>query len=374
MDENNLFREAFSPQVVEDLADSLTKGTSSFPRTRFTQIALEGLEKLSFLDRAKNILKALEACLPTDFHEALPILLAGLGPEPIKDHLDGFDGFYIMPLTMYVSKHGLPFPEPSLDALYHMTKRFTAESDIRPFLKTHPKKTIRFLTGLLEDPSPFARRLASEGTRPRLPLASRLPEFQKDPTEVIRLLDQLYADPNLMVRRSVANNINDISKDNPEIALATLKRWKEERPSDELDWVIRHSLRTLIKSGHPGALALLGFETTGLEVQDWHLSSDKLSLGESLTFSFALQSTSQKPQSLALNYAIHFMKARGKTKPKVFRLPNKRLEPGERLTIEKVHKFLNYKNQSFYSGEHYLELIINGVSYHKTAFGLRADI
>jgi 3-methyladenine DNA glycosylase AlkC len=370
VDENNLFRQAFSAEVVRYLAQQLDEGSEGFPKEAFLHWALRGLENLSFLDRAKHILRALELSLPKDFSSALPFLLKALGPEPSKDHLDGFEGFYIMPLTMYVSKNGLDEPDLSLEALYHMTKRFTAESDIRPFLIHYPKRTLAFLHKLTLDPSPFARRLASEGTRPRLPLASRLPQFQKDPSEVISLLDRLYTDPNLMVRRSVANNINDISKDQPETAVAVLKRWKQKNPSPELDWMIRHGLRTLIKINHPGALALLGYKTLGLKAAAWKLSPKKLALGDSLTFSFELCSTAEKEQKLAINYLIHFVKANGRTKPKVFRMPDKILKPNEVLTLKKTHKFLPFKNQSFYEGTHQLELVINGISQFKSDFYL----
>ena len=333
---------------------------------------LNGFFALSYGDRAKQIVVALEEFLPQKFSDAVAILVASLGPAPTKDHLDGFDGFYVIPLTMYVARNGIGAPEEALPALYEMTKRFSAEGDIRPFLERHEKRTLAFLRELTRDPSPFARRLASEGTRPRLPLAGRLSQYQQDPRPVIALLDLLHDDPSLMVRRSVANNLNDISKDNPDIVVETLSRWQSERPSRELEWLTRHALRTLIKKDHGGALRLLGYSTKGIEVRGFQLNRGRVSLGQSLTFSWVIEETAGAKQRLAMNYVVHFAKANGAQKPKVFRLPEKQLDPGGRLELQKTHKFLPYKNQSFYSGDHELELVINGVYYARALFILDA--
>jgi 3-methyladenine DNA glycosylase AlkC len=222
------------------------------------------------------------------------------------------------------------------------------------------ERTLEFLTELTRDPSPFARRLASEGTRPRLPMAGRLPQFQADPTPVIALLDRLFTDPNLMVRRSVANNVNDIAKDNPDLAVATLARWCGLDDGPETAWLIRHGLRTLIKADHPGALALLGFDPPSLTVLSAAWEPKALALGDAGTFTVRVRSTARTPQRLALNYAIGFVKANGSRTPKVFRLPDKVIDPDETLTVTKTHTFRPYRNQRFHSGVHRLEVKANG--------------
>ena len=370
MNENNLLRDAFNPDVIRYISARIEGTYSSFDGESFASGVLDGFEELSFGDRARKITKGLAEFLPSNYQDALRILVASLGAEQTEEELSGFEGFYVMPFTMFVSTYGLDHPEISLTALYEMTKRFSAEGDIRPFIQKYPEKTMAFLHRLTRDSSPFARRLPSEGTRPRLPLAGRLPEFQRDPAPVIAILDKLCTDPNLMVRRSVANNINDISKDNPDVAVATLARWKVENPSNELDWLIRHGLRTLIKRGYPEALDLLGFITKGLEVLDWRISPTDIRLGESINISWQLRSTVEEPQQLALNYVIHFLKASGRNQPKVFRLPDKTLEPGASLKLSKTHKFLPFKNQRFYSGEHFIEIVINGETYGRSSCNL----
>ena len=361
MDQNNLFREAYSIGVVHRIAEQICAAWDGFVAERFLGVVLPGYEDRGFGDRARRIVAGLEATLPEDFPEAAAILVRALGPEPNPEsELTGFEGFYVVPYTMYVSRHGMEHLETSLDALYEMTKRFSAESEIRPFLLRYPVQTIEFLRRLTTDVSPYARRLASEGTRPRLPLASRLPAFQRDPAPVIGLLDALVTDPSEMVRRSVANNVNDISKDNPEIAVETLRTWRERYPRETTERIIRHALRTLIKRDHPGALALLGFETTGLALESWTAEPSTLALGGALTFCATLASTVDADQKIALNYVIHFVKARGERKPKVFRLPDKTLSAGGTLTIERTHVFRDYRNQRFYPGTHRIELVANG--------------
>ena len=365
-----LFRDAFNADVVDYIADGLANARPGVDAETFRQKALAGLSDLTYLDRARHIVAALETVLPNDFPTAARVLISSLGPEPTTEALKGFDGFYVMPLCMYVSRHGMDHPDVSLSTLYEMTKRFTAEGDIRPFIERYPEKTLRFLEELTEDPSPFARRLASEGTRPRLPLAPRLPKFQKDPTRVIRLLDRLYTDGNLMVRRSVANCINDISKDNPEIAVETVARWQAENPGPRTEWIVRHGLRTLIKAGDTAALETLGYRRIDFDVSPLSLSSSVLTLGDSLTFAFEISHDLPEEVRVALNYVIHFVKANGQRRPKVFRMTDKVLEPGIRQPISKTHKFLPYKNQSFYPGEHKIEIVANGMPVASAAFYL----
>jgi 3-methyladenine DNA glycosylase AlkC len=163
-----------------------------------------------------------------------------------------------MSLCAFVAEYGLAHRDLSLRALKEMTKRFSAEFAIRPFLDREPAAVVAVLADWALDPHPQVRRLVSEGTRPRLPWGMRLPKFVADPRPVLTLLELLKEDPELFVRRSVANNLNDIAKDNPDLVVATLRRWKASR-SPETKWLVKHALRTLIKQGHPDALGLLGY-------------------------------------------------------------------------------------------------------------------
>ncbi len=374
MDQDNLFREAFSRGVVDAIAARLSAAWPEFAASRFTELVFPDYDELSYGARARRIVDGLAATLPHVFPDAVDILIRALGPEPDPEsQIEGFDGFYVMPFTMYVARFGMEHLPESLNALYEMTKRFTAEGDIRPFIQRYPNETLAFLRRLREDPSPYARRLVSEGTRPRLPLSGRLPEFQADPRPVLDLIQPLVADPSEMVRRSVANNVNDISKDNPELAVDALARWREAFPGEQTERLIRHALRTLIKKNDPLALAMLGFETKGIDVTRWSVSDRDIHLGDTLSFSVDIVSTSAEQQRLAINYVVHFVKSRGQTRPKVFRLPDKTVEAGTTLTLRRSHVFRNYRNQSFYTGAHRIELTINGDVVAGSDFNLVVD-
>ena len=208
-------REVFNPAVVDQLAHNIARTWPTFDQIGFATTINSQLVSLNFGARNTLIRDTLWAYLPKEFPQAVQILVDSLGPEIPHCEITGFDGFIIMPQNDFVAKYGLDFFDISMQALYAMTKRFTAEGAIRAFIQKYPDQTLARLRQWAEDPNCHVRRLVSEGTRPRLPLAPRLGQFIRDPRPVLALLDQLKADPELMVRRSVANNLNDIAKDHP---------------------------------------------------------------------------------------------------------------------------------------------------------------
>ncbi len=372
MEEGFQFRDVFNSHTVKKIALGISKAYPQFPREKFCREINKTLTELAFLDRAKLISENLKKHLPDSFPKAAEILVQSLGPEPWpkEEELKGWEGFYIMPLCLFISQNGLGHPKESLKALYEMTKRFTAEGDIRPFLIKHQKTTLEFLAKLTQDKSPFARRLASEGTRPRLPLAPRLPEFQKDPTPVFKLLESLKNDSNLMVRRSVANNLNDISKDHPKKVVALLKEWQKEK-SKEMDWLIKHSLRGLLKKGEPSALELLGYSPNAkLELVQFRLSKRKIKIGGQLPITLSIKNMDGKKANVMLDYAIHYMKANGKLSPKVFKGVQKKMLANEELIWNKNHSFKKIGIRPFYPGKHEVEIFANGNSLGREAFQL----
>ena len=370
MTEQFQLRDLFNPALIDELAGNIHQAWPDFDQDAFVQAVVPKLPDLSFGDRSSLIADSLRHFLPDAYETAVFILIAALRPEPKTETFNGYDGFEIMPQCLFVSRYGLDEYDVSINALYEMTKRFTAEGDIRPFIQKYPDKTMAFLHEITQDPSPFARRLASEGTRPRLPLAPRLPVFQQDPTPVIELLDKLKEDPNLMVRRSVANNLNDIAKDNPDTVVATLERWRAiETP--EMDWIISHALRTLLKQGHLGALRLMGYDPdASIVVSDLRVSSTKIKVGDVLGFSFQVRSEEKRPCSLMIDYIIHYMKANGRQKPKVFKAAKKTLAPGETITVQQGRSFEKINTRPYYAGQHSLEIQINGKRYAWADFDL----
>jgi 3-methyladenine DNA glycosylase AlkC len=370
MEQGFQLRDVFNPTVVNQLAQSIARTWPAFDQHGFSDAINSRLAQLGFRARNYLIRDMLWEYLPKDFPKAVQILVSSLGPEMPHCELTGFDSFIVMSQNDFVAKYGLDDFELSMQALYEMTKRFTAEGAIRAFIQKYPDQTLRGLAEWVEDENCHVRRLVSEGTRPRLPLAPRLPQFIKDPRPVLRLLNKLKADPELMVRRSVANNLNDIAKDNPDLVVKTLQAWQKTN-NRGTQWIVSHASRTLVKQGHEDALVLLGY-TPKLDIQVERLQVPKhtIRMGENLTFEFEIHSKNNKQQDLMIDYVIYHMKANGKLSPKVFKLAKKKLKSGETLRLSKKHPFRQISTRKYYSGEHRLEIQINGKIYAQAEFKL----
>ncbi|WP_067094518.1 DNA alkylation repair protein [Marinomonas atlantica] len=225
----------------------------------FCQVATENLEELALMQRANHIAKALRACLPPSYEEALEVLVRSFTPESTANSDNGLAVFFYLPHSAFIAEYGLepqvgeadPF-DLSMDAQYELTKRFTAEFSIRPFLLRYPERTLNTIQNWLTDPNDHVRRLCSEGTRPRLPWGKRLAEFGKKPEQIRFILETLKNDPSLYVQRSVANHLGDIAKDNPQWVMTICETWGEDA-DERLRWLIRHALRYLDKKHYPGA-------------------------------------------------------------------------------------------------------------------------
>ena len=252
-------RDIFNAELVAALAKDLEAAYPGFEAKAFVRAALRGLDGLELLDRAKHIAEVMHAHLPDSFPKAAKVLTRSLGPEGQAEAAggEGLSSLRYLPHVFYVQKYGLSHFEDAMRFQEALTKRFTAEWCIRAFIERYPAETYARLEQWTTHPNVHVRRLVSEGTRPRLPWATRLVAFQRDPEPVLRLLERLKDDPERYVQRSVANNLNDIGKDHPELLVKTARRWMRGA-SDDRKWVIKHALRSLVKQGHPGALETLG--------------------------------------------------------------------------------------------------------------------
>ncbi len=250
-------------EAVEYLGRNLRSVYPAFDLHGFCTTALAGLEPLGILDRGQKLAHALWQHLPQRFSEATQVLLDTLTPPTDDTSNLGLAVFFYLPHVCFVAQYGHepaynggqdPF-EAAMRAQYELTQRFTAEFSIRPFLIQQPERTLARLLQWSTDPSHHVRRLCSEGARPRLPWAMRLPAFIKDPSPLLPLLEALKDDPSLYVRRSVANHVGDIAKDHPDLAYALCERWLHHA-SRERKWVVRHALRHPAKKGVEAALSL----------------------------------------------------------------------------------------------------------------------
>lgn len=371
MEQEFMLRDVINMTGVKNLAESISKNYANFLKDNFVKEIEKELNSLNFGDRSKLICTKLKKYLPSDYKEAVNILIKSLNEELDNGEIMQFEGFIIMPLCLFVSSYGVydAHYDISIKALYEMTKRFSSEFDIRPFLIKYPEKTQKILLEWTKDSNTHVRRLASEGSRPRLPLSIRLPMYQKDPSPVIEILENLKEDPELYVRRSVANSLNDIAKDNPKVVIDTLKKWSSIK-TEEMDWLIKHSLRTLIKQGNKEALELLGYDhKIDISVKNLRLDKKEVEIGEDFYFDFEITSISQK-ENLMIDYIIHHMKANGKNKEKVFKLTKKVIPKGQTLKISKKHSFKPISTRKYYTGRHYLEIKVNGKNYFMEEFHL----
>jgi 3-methyladenine DNA glycosylase AlkC len=250
-------------EAVDCLAHNLTLAHPAFDAAAFRGDAMRGLGPLAILARGHHLARALRRHLPARYEDAVDVLLRSLTPPLTATEDNGLAVFFYLPHVSFVAAYGLdpaenggrdPF-EASIRAQYELTRRFTAEFSLRPFLIKWPERTLARLAEWVRDPDPHVRRLCSEGTRPRLPWAMRIPAFVRDPRPALPILDALKDDPDHYVRRSVANHLGDIAKDHPELAFGICGRWVDGA-SPERKWLIRHAVRHPAKKGVKAALRL----------------------------------------------------------------------------------------------------------------------
>jgi 3-methyladenine DNA glycosylase AlkC len=246
----------------------------------------------------------------------------------------------------------------------------SAEYAVRPFIIHDQDRMMAQMFQWAHHASVQVRRLSTEGCRPRLPWAMALPALKADPSPILPILELLKSDESEDVRRSVANNLNDISKDNPQVVIDVLRRWQEIN-TDAIKQITHHALRTLIKAGHPDALELLGHDSqVEVVVRNLTVEPETVAVGGKLAFSFEIESTGPAEQNLVIDYLVYFMKANGKQAPKVFKLTKKKLAPGETVQINKRHSFAPITTRVYYPGEHAIAIQVNGTAFERRTFSL----
>lgn len=368
------FKEFINQKVVETLGDIFLRVYPDFDRPTFINIALDGLDKLELKQRVSQVTGALAETLPDDFEALCTILVAALHPsedtarEEIEFSEEGACGWAVWPLTELVALRGLGHPELALPALYEMTKRSTSEFDVRPFLDQHTDRSLAVFQEWTQDPNRHVRRLASEGSRPRLPWGMRLQKFVEAPDLILPILDALKDDPEEYVRRSVANNLNDIAKDHPELVADIAADWLKGASKDR-QRLVKHACRTLIKQGHQKTLSSFGYQP--VEPNDVKLSvrTPTVNYGGALEFDLSLGGL-PNGTGLMIDYAIHFVKANGKKSPKVFKWKDLKSHSGGALEDSRTHAIKPITTRVYYPGEHLIEIIVNGRSVAQAEFTL----
>ncbi|NOR56075.1 MAG: DNA alkylation repair protein [Sulfurovum sp.] len=364
----------FNQEKVEKIASEIHKVYAPFEKDSFSFEVLDKFHQLELKERMYHIRDCLKKYLPSDYIEATTILLEALPPEldPNK-HDDDFGDFIYAPYSEYVLTYGCTqaYVAFSLKALREMTKRFSVEFAIRDFINLYPEETVDMLKTCALSGHYHERRLASEGLRPKLPWAKKL---TLDYKEAVKPLNVLYYDNTRYVTRSVANHLNDISKIDDTLVINTLKRWQQSKKQEpkEMDFIVKHALRTLVKKGNQDALALLGYSPDPKVDVKINLLTKNVSVGEALVFDVEMKAN--EDVKLLLDYIIHFQTKSGMLSPKVHKLKQLTLKKGDVISIQKKHHFKeNMSTRKFYGGENVLNLQLNGHKTQKVTFFLEVN-
>ncbi len=351
----------FNEEFYTTFTDRLYQAYPNFDAGTFLTDALDGLDDRELMDRLRRTTELMHGVLPDDYAQTLEIIYPLVIPYDMS--------FTSMLFPDYVGRYGRDHYELSIDALEHFTRYSSSEFAIREFLKIDFDRTIIHMTQWAESDNEHVRRLASEGSRPRLPWSFKIPRLIADPTPARKILDCLRADEALYVRKSVANHLNDISKDNPELMLDWVNAWDRSNPHSA--WIAKHASRSLLKQGHPRAFALFDFEAEPeIIVSPLQINATQIQLGEKIEFGFDLKSKKSTSQKLAIDYKIHYVKKSGQCAPKVFKLKELVLKPDEEITITKSQTFKDFTTRKHYAGAHKVEIMINGQSMGTEDFRL----
>jgi 3-methyladenine DNA glycosylase AlkC len=350
-------KHVYDRAYVARLAGALDRAVKRARAGRFDArgFALAALARdwksLELKQRMRRIAETLHAFVPGDYATQLAVL-ADAAPQ--------FGGFAAMFFPDFVERYGLDEFDASVGALALFTRFSSSEFAVRPFIVRYGPRMMQVMARWARDDDEHLRRLASEGCRPRLPWAMALPEFKRDPAPVLPILEALKHDPSEYVRRSVANNLNDIAKDHPDLVLDLARRWLGT--SQATDALVKHACRTLLKRGDARALALFGHDHgVDVRVRGFRLAARELRIGERLGFSFAVELVQHAAARLRLEYAVDFVKSAGTTSRKVFKIAERRFEPGARERYERSHRFQDFTTRKHYPGRHRVVILVNGV-------------
>ncbi len=346
-----VFKEWFNAPFYRRLSRELISIEPRCDQKRFLALTLDGLADRTLMARMQQTAIAAEAALPGDYRQKLAVLRR-LAPK--IEH--GFIGIF---LSEFVARYGRDLPA-ALEALRFFTRFGSAEFAIRTFLERDLTGTLAVMLRWTSDKDEAVRRLASEGCRPRLPWGRRLNELVRNPEPLRPILEALKDDPSLFVRRSVANNLNDITKDHPDWVLDLLEHWGAATP--ERAWIARRAARTLVKRGEPRALRLLGAEVAAPRdfSADLHLSPERLQLGERLQFAAQITSRARSARRVIVDYVVHYVRANGSTSAKVFKWTEADLLPRAKVSLAKNQIVRDFTTRRHYAGLHRVDLQVNG--------------
>lgn len=364
-------KDGLNAAAVQRIARAVLAADPGFQAEQFSRSALEALDGLELKQRVSMICELLSRELPADFRQLARVL------EQIPLHWDGGDpddnlrGFAAWPIIELVPHRGMEHPELALPLLARLTPLFTSEFAVRPFIKRYPQQSLNFLEACCESPDEHVRRWASEGSRPLLPWGMHLTEIRDNPHMTADILQKMRRDPSKYVQKSVANHLNDIGKNHPDLLIQTCQKWlAEDHPNS--NWVCRHALRSLIKRGDARVFPLLGYDDAHLLQVDEFLA--KGSEPKKLTLEARIKNPSERPIQLRLDYSLEIPRLRGKTGQFVFFWADRSIQPGEQVNLSKVHDFRPISTRRYYPGSCKVELRLNGQGVGQLDFELKENL
>ena len=347
----------YNPKFFERLTVVLDQTVPSFDERRFVYRVFDRTwADLELKQRTRQITLALHDFMPKEFTHAAEIVTDI--SKALRSRGEKEQSYPYIFLPDYIELYGLENFDESMKAIEEVTKLVSAEFAIRSFIQRYPDAAMKQLILWSKHDDAAVRRLASEGCRPRLPWSQELTMFRKDPSPILPILENLKCDPSEYVRRSVANNLNDIAKDNPSVVIKTAKRWKKLSP--ESKWIVRHGCRTLLKKGVDEVLRIHGFNTdrrcgiTNFKV------SKSVKIGEQLSFDFEFCNLEKKSEQFRIEYVIHYLTSSGKISPKVFKIGEYKVDAASHLTISRRQSFKNFTTRKHFKGKHTLTILVNG--------------
>ena len=364
-----LLKDLYSPAFYEGLTNALASTIPDFDRATFLkQIFNDDFNSMELKERMKHTSKVFHGFLPGEYPETIKLIKNTI--EVLKQRGIGQDGLAYMFLPDYLETYGLEYFEESVEVLEFTTQFVSCEFAVRPFILKYGDQMIAKMQEWSLHESHKVRRLASEGSRPRLPWAMGIPFLKKDPATILPILENLKQDSSEYVRRSVANSLNDIAKDHPNIVLNIAKSWSGL--SLETDAIIKHGCRTLLKQGHAEILKHYGLSDEGILFKDFNLLTPKVRIGESLAFSFSIKNENPMPQKIRLEYAIYYKKQNGSNTKKVFKISERIYSASAEVNMVRKQKFVLITTRKFHLGDHQIAIIINGSEKETFNFELLA--
>jgi len=371
-----LFKNMWNERFFDGFTKALKCIIVDFDERKFlSQIMDDEWENKELLQRGMHIAFVLKNFLPADYQIAMAKILEliqVIKTTPywlsVKETQFGLSLEYGF-LSGFVGEYGLDDYETSVQAIEEITQFTSCEGAVRPFIIKYPNEMMKQMLVWSTHKNWEVRRLSSEGCRPRLPWNMALPNLKENPAPILPILENLKNDPSEIVRKSVANNLNDIAKDNPETVIELARKWQGR--SQLTDWIIKHGCRTLLKQGDKEVMELFGFHAIkNIIIEDFQLLTPKVKMGKSLEFSFKLLNHNKTNTRIRLEYGIYYQKANGTLSKKVHQISEKEYAANSITPVTRKQSFREITTRVFYPGLHQVSVIINGNEFEKYDFEL----